>query len=179
MALTKIKSGIASNTFVADRLGYTPVNKAGDTPTGMLDLSNGTRIGAMYHYRKSLINGSNVNAAVFNVLAFARYYWGGNHIELIIRKTYFDAADYAHYVIQGHTRNGYSPGLTMTAIRSTANINAPVASTIVYTVGDYGWCDVRITVPGYNNYEIIIIADQQPSPGSVINTNATNTWVAY
>lgn len=39
MALTKIKSGIASNTFVTDRLGYTPANKAGDTFTGDLGTS--------------------------------------------------------------------------------------------------------------------------------------------
>ena len=179
MALTRIKSGIANSTFVTDRLGYTPLNKVGDTPTGVMDLSNGVRIGGLYHYRKSLYNGSNVNAAVFNILAFARYYGGENHIELVIRKTYFDAADYAHYVIQGHTRNNYTPGLTMTGIRTTTNINAPVNSTIVYTVGDYGWCDIRVTVPAYNNYEVIIIADRTPSSGSVINTAATNTWVAY
>lgn len=34
MALTKVKNGTISSTFIGDRLGYTPANKAGDTFTG-------------------------------------------------------------------------------------------------------------------------------------------------
>lgn len=38
MALTKVKSDIVSNTIVTDKLGFTPLNKAGDTASGKINL---------------------------------------------------------------------------------------------------------------------------------------------
>jgi hypothetical protein len=184
MALTKIKSGIASNTFVTDRLGYTPANKAGDTFTGTLTVA--APIAHNNLYSATYMSGNHGNITrTFKIAKINSFYWGEGGTTIEVWRRYFTGFGYAMYRIDGHGATYYGPSFSSTLVTGSGGYTAITGSSLNIvnsSAGTDGWgyYDILITESPYYASVVKITSGLQILPaGSTIVPNKIVMYPDY
>lgn len=108
--------------------------------------------GTKEYYRIKHGNAGSSNTVA--ILRWRKHYWGHGVIRITTMRSYYTGSDYGEYLLSGHTRPGYGPGLSVSTIKSGT---APFWTSITYPSGQpEGYADLKITIPSYMQYLVHI-----------------------
>jgi hypothetical protein len=156
-------------------LGYTPVNKAGDTMTGVHNL-NGLFTAA---YNSGDHGNYNKTYKVFKINSF---YWGSGGVIVEVFRRYHSDFGYAKYRIHGHGATYYGAGCNVTLLQENgahAAIRASSINIVNPSSGTEGWgyYDILLDEGTYSSSVVKVTASLDIYPSGT--TMATNRIVMY
>ena len=170
-------------TAVTDKLGYTPVNKAGDSMTGALY----TPSIRMTNYTMKTINvySNGASTGVNRIAYLGRHYWGSGTVYLTVMHGYYTNFKRSVYAINGDSKvNDGVNGFSIETEYNGGVVNAPYIGTYT-TFPDSGgstpdqYAEILIAVPAYQKYVILFecanisVYDQTTPP---LHTNAISIF---
>ena len=106
-----------------------------------------------------------VGSETFTLMRYARHWWGVGWFQIIVRGTYYGTnSKYGVFTINGHTRTG------LASVQSHIN-NVGTATPFADNYNStHEACDISITLPAYEQYNIefnILQSEQQSSEANV------------
>jgi hypothetical protein len=124
----------------------------------------GTGLGEIRHrYFRHISTG--VGDENFTLMRYARHWWGTGWFQIIIRGTYYGSnSKYGVFTINGHTRSG------LPSIQSHINNSGTATPFAANYNSTHEACDIRITLPQYEQYNIefnILASSPQTSAANV------------
>jgi hypothetical protein len=168
--------GSFGSADITTALGYTPVNKAGDTLTGPLYVP---RLRMNNFTMKSFPAYSNGASTGVNRIGYiARHYWGAGPVYITVMHAYYSDFRRSMYVINGDTKLGDgADGLSIVTEYNGGAVNAPYIGPYTNFSGSSidQYAEIRISVPSYQQYMILFecanidVFDQNTPPP---NTNS-------
>lgn len=153
MALTKISSGVVKTGTALTNLGYTPVNKAGDTMSGALDMGNSnlTNINTLTTNSQSRFNGNTYRSHFYS---FSEGTMGGAYVHM--KTNVFQTTTQMYSVkFEGHDYSGSKAILCSLGWYNYQPSNGPinVGGSGSHTVSAYkssdGYTVITIATGGY------------------------------
>jgi len=92
-----------------------------------------------------------------NVVTIRKTWSGHGIIRVITNKTYPDGYDYGEYILSGHTRAGYSPGMSINTIHASS-VLLVWATIFTPPSENEGWTTLVTLLHSYQRYHFTIEA---------------------
>ena len=144
-AITAVKLAASA---ITDKLGFNPVNKAGDTYSDSAVFSRNGLASMVHRIGYQAYSGSRN----WKIGKIAAWYWGSGAVIVEIWRDGYTDFKYAKYIIKGHTRTGYGPGMSLTLVGGEAMTLS--LSSINAINSDYGYCDILLNSDQYYSYTV-------------------------
>jgi hypothetical protein len=109
---------------------------------------------------------TSASASNINLIRIRRHYWGGGHVKITLRQTYYSTVAESTWTITGHGRGDgtYTPNYNksynaVVGDMGSGRINLTTPSASSPGSSDAYFIDVSVNVTSYNQFQVIIEAD--------------------